>query len=384
MAEKGAGVKSPGAQTNAGPRETILAEFDEREHELQRFQSRIERLLEDILKAEKVSFHKIESRVKSKGHLAEKLGRLGPGVTRLYDVHDVIGARVITFFSDDVDKVVEVLRREFDVDERMTTDRRASIAPDRFGYLSVHIICHLSAGRRDAPEWRNYREVPIEIQVRSILQHAWAEIEHDLGYKDKQGIRRDVVPPEIVRPFSILAGLFELADQELVRIRDSQSSYATQVSVKLATEAPAAADEPMNALSLLAFIESGNPILAHVDGLVANRAGVSMAPPEKNPLSQRHDVDRLRSLNIETLGQLQDSIATNREKMIRMAREWPWLRADEIPAGFSLFFLILLLAGKGSSVPEVENNLRQKSGVMLSGETLATAAKVVFDIAHNP
>jgi ppGpp synthetase/RelA/SpoT-type nucleotidyltranferase len=52
------------------------------------------------------------------------------------------------------------------------------------------------------------------------LQHAWAEIEHDLGYKTALG-----VPRNVRRQFSRLAGLLEIADTEFASIRDRLSSY---------------------------------------------------------------------------------------------------------------------------------------------------------------
>jgi hypothetical protein len=58
-------------------------------------------------------------------------------------------------------------------------------------------------------EYSTHTGVQFEVQIRSTLQHAWAEIEHDRGYKSEVEVARAVR-----RRFSRLAGLLELADYE--------------------------------------------------------------------------------------------------------------------------------------------------------------------------
>ena len=58
---------------------------------------------------------------------------------------------------------------------------------------------------------------PASIQVRTVLQHAWAEFEHDIRYK---GTIPDEHVPDFDRRFTLAAGLLELADREFSTIRD--------------------------------------------------------------------------------------------------------------------------------------------------------------------
>jgi hypothetical protein len=76
-----------------------------------------------------------------------------------------------------------------------------------------------------------YATLKAEIQIRSILQHTWAEIEHDLGYKNNFG-----VPREVKRNFFRLAGILELADKEFKEIRDNIKDYTARVSRQMKTE----------------------------------------------------------------------------------------------------------------------------------------------------
>ena len=73
---------------------------------------------------------------------------------------------------------------------------------ERFGYQSVHYLVALKEDRTSLSEYLQYKGLIAEIQVRTILQHAWAEIEHDIQYKSSE-----TIPQPIRRRFMQLAGL---------------------------------------------------------------------------------------------------------------------------------------------------------------------------------
>lgn len=142
---------------------------------------------------------------------------------RLADVTDVVGIRVITHFESEVHAVSSLIEKEFEIDWENSVDKGKTLAPESFGYRSLHYICTLKDKGLEAENER-FRGLKFEIQIRSILQHAWAEIEHPLGYKSGQGI-----PPEFRRRFSRLAGLLEMADQEFGAIRAELQHYESKV-----------------------------------------------------------------------------------------------------------------------------------------------------------
>ena len=72
----------------------------------------------------------------------------------------------------------------------------------RIGYASVHYIASLKGSRTSSPEYSRFQNIKFEVQIRSILQHTWAEIEHDLQYKSQESL-----PRELRRKFARLAGL---------------------------------------------------------------------------------------------------------------------------------------------------------------------------------
>lgn len=181
---------------------------------LQSIRLSLEGLIQVLLEGKGIRVHSVTSRIKSKSSVKRKLERYA-GKRALDSLTDLLGIRVITYFPDEVDAVAAVIEREFEVDNGNSVDKRAILDPDRFGYLSLHYVLQLSDRRSTLPEYQAFRHLKFELQIRSILQHTWAEIEHDLGYHSKAE-----VPAEARRRFARLAGLLELADSEFLGIRE--------------------------------------------------------------------------------------------------------------------------------------------------------------------
>jgi hypothetical protein len=138
-----------------------------------------------------------------------------------------------------------------------------------------------------------------EIQVRSILQHAWAEIEHDLEYKS-----REAVPRQIRRRFARLSGLLELADAEFVRLRNEIESYQQELPSEIET---APATVLIDRDSLTALIRQ-NRTIADLDAQIANRLNMKTADELTSLDTALPALDRLR---ITDIGSLEAELQTN-------------------------------------------------------------------------
>lgn len=202
--------------------EILIKQFEDKLSVFESFRIKTELLIRDILSANSVNFHQITSRLKSRESLEKKIMKK-EGYKNLNEITDIVGSRIILYFEDEVDKVAEIIEKEFQIDPDNSIDKR-KIEFDRFGYLSLHYVVSLKRDRLKLIEYKEYKGLKLEIQIRSILQHSWAEIEHDIGYKGKHSI-----PDRAKRRFSRIAALLETADLEFVQLRNELTEYEFSV-----------------------------------------------------------------------------------------------------------------------------------------------------------
>ncbi|WP_033147556.1 GTP pyrophosphokinase family protein [Prevotella sp. P6B1] len=193
--------------------EALLQEFHNQRPELQQLENKVFELLQTTLRHQGIELNSIEHRVKTEQSLAGKLELKGEKYRSLSDITDLVGLRIVTFYTDDVDKVAAIVSQLFDIDWNNSVDKRKLHQLTSFGYNSLHYICRLHEG-----------SIPFEIQIRTALQHTWSAIEHDIGYKGAVKL-----PPEYRRQFSRLAGMLELADDEFSRLRTTMTEYRRQI-----------------------------------------------------------------------------------------------------------------------------------------------------------
>lgn len=180
--------------------------------------------LRKAISADGLVVNAVMARIKAEDSLAGKLELKGQKYHSLTDITDILGTRVITYYADDVDRVAKLIESMFEVDWENSIDKRAALDPDRFGYLSLHYICRIPESVYQDPDHPDVNVYRFEIQLRSVLQHVWAEIEHDLGYKSRYPL-----PKELAREFNRLAGLLEIADEQFEDIRDGIDEYCEKV-----------------------------------------------------------------------------------------------------------------------------------------------------------
>ncbi|MFM0175590.1 hypothetical protein PQR33_40450 [Paraburkholderia sediminicola] len=179
-------------------------------------------VLQSSLSAQAIKVQSIEGRAKTFESFWDKAGKpsdTDPNVPKydnpMAEITDLAGIRVIAFQPRAVDEICKLIHREFKVTE-FQDKAEALISQGRFGYQSFHFLVTLTDTRVRLPEYSRFKDIVFEIQVRTVLQHAWAEMEHDIQYKNEA-----VIPVSIRRRFIALAGMLEMADREFESLQDA-------------------------------------------------------------------------------------------------------------------------------------------------------------------
>ena len=200
----------------------LLAQFKKKRPLLVKLEKKAYKIIQELLDEQGIYVTAIEHRTKQEKSLAGKLELKGAKYKSIENITDLVGLRIITFYTDDVDKIAAIINHTFIIDWSNSVDKRKAHQLNSFGYNSLHYICRLPKKMvKDEPE---LGEIWFELQMRTALQHAWSTIEHDTGYKSLVQI-----PSEYKRQFSRLAGMLELIDDEFSRLRTDIAEYNRQV-----------------------------------------------------------------------------------------------------------------------------------------------------------
>ena len=207
------------------PRETlILDEYREKRATYDKLLQVVKDVLADSIKSNNLYINAIEARIKAEDSLAGKLERKAGKYSSLSDLTDILGVRVITFYSDEVDKIAAMVGRLFEIDWENSIDKRKMHDIHSFGYSSLHYICRVPKALFEDPAYPELNSIRFEVQMRTALQHVWSVLDHDTGYKS--GFE---VPKEYLRNLNRLAGMLELADEQFCAIRTGINNYRRQV-----------------------------------------------------------------------------------------------------------------------------------------------------------
>lgn len=265
--------------------DTAVEEFAHRRNEYVRFTSKLEVLIRELLAAEKIDIHLLESRTKDVTSFRDKVARTSKAYRDpLAEVTDLCGLRVIAYYQDQVDAIGRLIAAEFLVDEENSLIHSASGA--EFGYKSSHFVIRLKQDRGVLREWHGLSAFTAEIQVRTVLQHAWAAISHKLQYK-----REEDVPQLLKRKLFRLSALFEIADDEFVSLRDESTAVKKEIVGQLTG---GNRKLPLDAISLGQLL-STSPTVAEICANAAE-AGFNFDPPDYDPEDDDGDDDRISDL----------------------------------------------------------------------------------------
>jgi len=319
----------------------VLADFNAKEGTLVEFCARTKSLIEASLQDANIRYQSVQTRVKSRKKLEEKYLDPSKAYRHLDDITDLAGIRVITYYEDEVDLVAQVIKREFEIDIENSVDKREG-EPDRFGYSALNYVCRHLPKRTADVEYKKFGGVVCEIQITSILRHAWAEIEHE--WYDLRG----TYPKAVKRRFYRIAALLDLAESEFLDIRKKRTDYERAVSVQVEAEVPGV---PVDVVSVNSFIRQ-EPLVAELDKSITGLLGVKLYEGELaiEVAELRSKAARLAGLTrIEDLRSALRKYSAAIIEYVELSREH-WIIGREASLGRGgciLILAIMLAAAKG-------------------------------------
>lgn len=258
---------------------------------------KVESIVKEIVDSKNVNYQSVTSRAKSIVRYREKASKEKYKEPRS-EIFDMAGIRVITYTDSDAKRVHKIIEEAFEIHPEHSVDKGLELGIDRVGYRSIHCVGTLGKDRLKLPENQIFKDMYFEVQIRTILQHAWAEFEHDRNYKF-----RGVPPSDIRRRLAIVAGNLELIDREFDSLSEEIDAYVVNVEKNMEL---GDLSEPINSTSLKAYLNKMfEPLIK--EGVV-------------DPELLGYDnviIEELRIMNIETIRELHKIVPEDFVKKVK-------------------------------------------------------------------
>jgi len=230
--------------------EDLSKEYKERAFIFGRISTYMNVELDSLLHINQIPFLTITSRIKTLESFEEKIDR--KEYSNPFDqVEDFCGFRIICYYRSDVLKISKLLNEEFDILESF--NKEDLLRENEFGYRSFHIIAKIPKSRTPQLIDEAYSQYKFEIQIRTILMHAWAEIQHKLAYKNEHQIALSMR-----KEFAFLSAKLEESDFQFERLKNESGRIQNEFRTKTEQQQISVTDD-LNLDSLRAFLQSKFP-----------------------------------------------------------------------------------------------------------------------------
>ena len=225
-------------------------------------------ILERKIRALDIEIGHLSSRAKTLASFCEKIERK-PYKSPLKEITDLAGVRIVFLYASDRARLEQLVEAEFEVHEKV--DKISVQGIEKFGYGALHYTVSLKQQHAGA-RYDDLRGVRCEIQIRTILQDAWAVVAHHLSYKHEEDI-----PNQLKRKLHALSGLFETADDQFERLNNARIEYQNNITESIRHNSEVLLDADVNLDSLLGYM--------------------AWKFPDRNTSSQEAAADLLEELN---------------------------------------------------------------------------------------
>lgn len=289
-------------------------------------------ILQNLLSTNDIDYLSVSGRTKDRQSILDKIERKNYKKPK-EQLTDLSGIRVIVNFESDIKKVSELIDKAFKVDTTNSLNQDEKLSVNQTGYRSVHFVCDLGSKRSALPEFENLSDLKFEIQVRTVLQHAWAELAHDSNYKFNGKL-----PPQLERKLFLYAGMLEIADGGFDELSKSIDEYISQVNDKTVK---GEFDYNLDSISLSEFVSSwalkNDMILEPVSNKTdksplvneLNQFGVFLAS-DLNSIIPDGFVDKCKEIGHKStiFGYIRDWMIINNYKKFVNDVDFDWIMAE--------------------------------------------------------
>jgi len=211
------------------------------------FGENLRQIINNVLKENDISFLSTEYRIKNIEQFLEKINRK-KYKQPFVEMTDICGIRIICYFHRDIEQIISLLKNTFEIVEEV--NKEGNEDPTKFGYRSKHLIVKVPKSWESIPTFKNTKDLKTEIQVRTVLMHAWAEIEHKLAYK-----KQSHIPEHLRRKFSRLSAKLEEADEQFEELIDEIKQYKDEICSQAKRDKRIASGTSLNLETLQAFFD---------------------------------------------------------------------------------------------------------------------------------
>ncbi|KPL00859.1 MAG: hypothetical protein AMJ91_02980 [candidate division Zixibacteria bacterium SM23_73_3] len=223
----------------------VIRAFLDRRPLFQKLAEEVAYMLAKGVEARATEYSHITHRAKTLQSFCDKLLRKGYK-NPLSDVTDLAGVRIVYLYTSDHATIEEVIEDHFIVIER--SDKVADSEAEQFGYGAIHYLVKLGK-KASGARYDDLKDLVCEIQVRTILQDAWAIVAHHLSYTQETD-----VPKPLRRKLNALSGLFETADDQFNGIKEERANYSSAIAERIQKDSPGILKQEINLDNLVAYL----------------------------------------------------------------------------------------------------------------------------------
>lgn len=241
----------------------IFVQFNDLHSKFDRLGKNLVEALKSFLDLEKIPYVNIYHRVKDFDSFFEKIDRK-KYKNPFDEIEDVCGIRIICYYASDIEKIEKIISNELNVLE--SQDKSNTLGLKEFAYRSIHNIIKINDSWTATPNYRDLKNLKAEIQIRTILMHAWAEVEHKLNYKSDEQ-----VPANFQRKLFRLSAKFEEADEQFEELRNGIILYRENLEENAKRENKFDTTQDLNRDSYLAFLHYHFPDAPKIENFYLNK-----------------------------------------------------------------------------------------------------------------